>query len=442
VLGKISFIKRTQQETLILIIMFVSIFLNFWSEILSLPSVIKYVCDICWIFLFVFILISKRKKYLSKPIKIIGMLICAFYIYAILNYIVNYQSIFYFLWGTRNLFRFYVFFFACALYLDEKNINLVRKILDVIFYINIGMIALQYFVFKISGDYLGGFFGIESGCNGYLNIYFVISTIIYLVRYNYKKIAFWKVLIRLALMLMSCALSELKIFYIEFVIILVLFSLITKFSIKKVVLFLLCIIGIIVGVKILTQLYPYFSDFFSIEKILEIASSDKGYTNANDFNRLNSITMTNNYFFDTTPQKLFGFGLGNCDYADGKDFLTSVFYTKYEYLHYFWISYAIVYLELGYIGLAFYYTIFLLIIIFLFKNLKDRNYNIMYVRISFITSVLMILISIYNSSLRNESAYLLFFVLSVGFVPQKSKSLVKEKNFDELYNKSYKKTSL
>lgn len=416
-LGKISLIKRTQQQTLIFTIMCVSLCINFWSQILHLPSAVKYLADIGWVLLFGLIMLGKRKHEVQKGIKILGIIIFAFYFYAVLNYIVNYQNIIYFIWGTRNTFRFYVFLYACILYLDKKNIDSILKILDRLFYVNIILVAFQFFVEKLQDDYVGGFFGVEKGCNAYLNNYFVALTIIYLIEFYHKKIGFIKAVTRILLMGLCCALAEIKIFYVELAIILLLFALFTKFSLKKALIIILSILGIVIGVKILIDIYPNFSEIFTVKNLIDVASSDKGYTGANDFNRLNSITMANMRFFDTTPQKTFGFGLGNCDYADGKAFLTTNFFVKYQNLHYTWLSYAMIYLELGYIGLAFYYSVLVFIAFLLLRRLKNGNYNPMYVEISFIASIMMVFISIYNSSLRTESGYLLFFVLSIGFIP-------------------------
>lgn len=426
---KISFVKKTQQQTIILAILFISLFMNFWSQVLHLPGAVKFLCDIGWLLLLILIILN-RNKILTRPsLKRIGIVLLFFVICVAANYVANYQSILYFVWGFRNLFRFYVFFYACLLFLDEGTINSVIKALDGLFGVNVLLIAVQYFVFKLKGDFLGGLFGIKEGCNGYLNNYFVVMTIIYLMQFYYKKIKLKKAIISMILMLLCCAISEIKIFYIEFILILLLFSLITKFSFKKVLLILTGLVGVLVGINILITLFPNFSKIFTIHNLLAEATSERGYTGENDFNRLNSILLTNRYFFHSTPEKLFGFGLGNCDHADGSALFTTPFYSAYERLHYSWIFYAFLYLELGYIGLAFYYGIFFICGIFLLENSQKSNYDPMYVKISLITLVLMGLLSIYNSSLRIESAYLMFFVLSIGLVP--TRSIINHREIEE-----------
>ena len=83
-----------------------------------------------------------------------------------------------------------------------------------------------------------------------------------------------------------------------------------------------------------------------MEGIYNIVASKDGYTGTGDLNRLTAIQTINEKFFRTIPEKLFGYGLGNCDYAS-VDFLTTSFYRMHYRLHYTWMSTAIVFLELG-----------------------------------------------------------------------------------------------
>ena len=52
---------------------------------------------------------------------------------------------------------------------------------------------------------------------------------------------------------------------------------------------------------------------FSCEGIYNIVASKDGYTGTGDLNRLTAIQTIYEKFFRTIPEKLFGYGLGNCE---------------------------------------------------------------------------------------------------------------------------------
>lgn len=411
--------RRSQNEWMTLFILVFSFLFSSFIEILNFPSAVKYLIDVVWCLLLV-TMVFRKKSRISYDANIMKYWIIAFFFYCFVNYIVNFQSAFYFLWGVRNNFRFYIFFLACIYYLNKRNIDEFFSFIDKIFYVHIVFVFVQYFIFGCKQDFLGGLFGTEQGCNGGLNIFQVIVVSYSVLRYLNRGSSFWKCLFNCAMCLLIAAMAELKFFFVEFAVIVVLVLFLTKFTWKKLGIILFAGIGLIIGIQILLMIFPVWKDSMSIKGLLDIASSDKGYTGYNDMNRLTVISMSNDLFLKTPLRQLFGLGLGNCDKSEAFSFLVTPFYMRYSKLHYDWMSSAFMYLENGFVGLIFYIGFFVLSFFAAAKERMRDKANIVYLQVTQVVAVMSVLIVIYNASLRTEFAYMVYFVLAVPFILQKN----------------------
>ena len=156
-----------------------------------------------------------------------------------------------------------------------------------------------------------------------------------------------------------------------------------------------------------------------------MSGSEGGYSGVEQVNRLTTIPIISEKFLNTPLEKLFGMGLGNCDMAS-YDFITTPFYNQYSYLRYQWFSTAFLYLETGFAGLTLYLGFFASIFFYSIKRKKDNLSNAsdsMLCQISAIIAVLAIMITVYNSSLRTEAGYMMFFALCFPFVVKKENSI-------------------
>ena len=172
---------------------------------------------------------------------------------------------------------------------------------------------------------------------------------------------------------------------------------------------------VLMGYAFLSVLFPNSAGFLSIEGILKIASSDRGYTSAGDMNRLTALSIISKRFLKTPLEQLFGMGLGNCDSA-GYAFLTTPFFSRYSHLHYHWFSHSFLYLETGCIGLLIYALFFVLVFLEGAKKKQKIKRQTINDQIASIVAFCCILISVYNSSLRTEAGYIAYFILSLPFV--------------------------
>jgi len=157
---------------------------------------------------------------------------------------------------------------------------------------------------------------------------------------------------KLIIMMILSSYAEIKIFYIEMIIILSVGMLITKFSWKKVLIIAIGILSIGIGYKILVIVYPNVD--MSVEGLFDYATNSQGYTSSDDFNRFNFMSAVNDRYLISWFDRVFGLGMGNCDYATGKAIVTSPFYIQNEHTHYYWMSSIFMYLENGWLGLLFF----------------------------------------------------------------------------------------
>lgn len=402
--------KPTQTDVLLWLLLLLPFGFGTLNELLSLPWAVRYLLDAAWCLLGVYLFLAKR-----RGVQLPDLWILAFFFYALLSYLPQWQSPLYFLWGVRNLFRFYVAFSAFAAFFDGGKVEKVFAVLDKLFWLNAAVTAVQFFVLGLRGDHLGGLFGAQTGGNGYTNLFFLVvvikSVVFCLDRRERAGVCLAKCLTALTI----AALAELKFFFVEFVLVMVLAVLFTRFSWRKVAVVLGAAAGVWAGVALLTALFPGFDGWFSWRWFMEMATAEHGYTSSGDLNRLNAIPQINRLWLQNGWQRLFGLGLGNCD-TSSFALLDTPFHQANGAMHYLWISYAALYLETGWIGLVFFFGFFALVFRESGKCARAGGAAASYGKVARIMALLCPLLALYNSSLRTEAAYMVYFVLALPFM--------------------------
>lgn len=385
-------------------------------QLLSLPSLLKYTADVAWVGLFCY-MILRRNIDIDKKISPLVILVTVFFLYCLVTYLINYQSIIYYLWGMRNNFRFYVFFFAIILYFRESDAEQSFKVFDILFWINAPIMLIQYFVFNYKQDFLGGIFGVESGANASTIIFFTIVLSRSMIRYMEKKESFWLCASKCVVALFFAALAELKFFFAFFIVIMIMSAFLTSFSWRKVVFFAVCAGLISVASALLVMLFD-FEGFLSFEKIWESATQEH-YSSEKTVNRLSAIPTLAKMLVPELKDRLFGFGLGNCD-TSSFAICNTPFYQSYGHLRYTFFSAAFLFLEVGFIGLFLYVSFFILAFFLIRKRIKEKLCNELHARTALIMAVLSVILVVYNASLRAEAGYMVFFVLALPFIEKSS----------------------
>lgn len=414
--------KRTQPQWLVWLLVMLPFLFGVLTEVIGLPWSIRYVLDVAWMLLLPGL--NHYRQRIGDGITTLFVWVIVFFAYTFLAYLLQFQSGLYYLWGVRNNFRVYVVFFACVAVLTQEFTKSIFMLFDKLFWINAVLTLFQYFVLGFSGDYLGGIFGTEVGANAYTNIFFAIVLTKSLLQYLEKQESTSQCVAKCGTALLVAVLAELKFFFVEFLLIIALAVLLTNFTWRKLWVILGGVLAVFAGAFAVSILFPQFAGWFSIKAIIEMVTSERGYTNSGDLNRLNAISTINEKWLQTDWQRIVGLGLGNCD-SSSVAVLDTPFFKLHGDMHYRWISYAHMYLECGWIGLIFSFGFFVLLFLCV-NRICRRSTGIRrtYCRMAMILSVLCVLLLVYNSSLRVEAANMMFFALAVPFVRDEERTLI------------------
>ena len=405
--------KRSFSEWLALFVFFFQFSFGLLFEVFYIPSALKYLIDVSLI-AFLFIFGFKRQLMINRKISPLVTIVVLFFVYTLIVYCFNFQSPFYYIWGVRNNFRFYIAFFAFAMCINSETADGVLKCLDILFWINFIVSILQYIFLDIHPDHLGGIFGTWGVTNAYTLIFFMIVISKSLLQTFNGREKVWKCILKCAASILVAAMAEMKFYFVIFVILLVLTSLITKLSRRKFVIVIISSIIVMLGSLLLVYFFEEFDGFFSIKSIWKLATQEH-YSSTKDINRLSAIFVLMKNYITNPLQQIFGMGLGNCDLSDVSIF-NSVFYQKYSFLHYSWFSSAMMFLETGFIGMAIYLSFFAVCFVSALRQLKKGTGNRLFCQMTIVMSVMSLALFLYNSSLRVESGYMVYFVLALPFI--------------------------
>ena len=312
---------------------------KYFISVFNVPSVANYVTDIINILAFIIAIGTYIKRKQQLNIKLTTKIVIAMIIFSIIGLIINGQSILLYIWGFRNIYRFFGFIFSCIVLLQKEDIKKIFSILNVFLIINFILCIYQYFILHVGGDHIGGIFGTATGVNGYMNIYLVIMFSYALADYLYKNKSFTYLIVVSIIVLFIAAISELKMFFVEFIIIAFLGVLLSNFNRRTFLLVAVSALGLYVSVNVLYVIYPSFKDFFNADTIISY-SSERGYSTEDELNRLTAIKTIDKMFLDNTSKKILGIGLGSAETSQIKTFNSS-FFDKYGLqLKYTWFSHA------------------------------------------------------------------------------------------------------
>ncbi len=417
---KIHIRKRSTCEWMTFYLFLMPFLIPFFVDFLGISGLLKYSLDVVWCSLVV-ILIAKKRVVLRRELVSPGIIIGLFFLFISIVYVFRYQSIFYYLWGVRNNFRFYVAFFAFVSFFNEEQVETNFKILEFLFWINAIVSFVQAVLLGYKQDYLGGLFGVEKGCNAFTIVFFSVILTKSILSYMNGKEKTIPVILKCSTALIIAAYAELKFFFVIFMIIMILSFFMTKFSWRKMLMLFFSIVIVSIAGAILPAVFGS-STNISLERIAELITADR-YASANDLGRFTAIPTISNRYLKSWPDKLFGRGIGNCE-TSAFEICNTSFYRKYSYLHYTWFSSAFLFLETGYIGMMFYLLFFVMCLKKSYRMMEEgkRQYCQMAVIISCIAMVLFF----YNSSLRTEAAYVIYFVLALPFMKKNKEQERKE----------------
>ena len=404
--------KKTLAKWFVYSVFVMQFFFALCVELLRLPGVIRYLADAALICV-VILALSKQSVSFDRRLLPFLLVVGIFLTYVFVSYLFLYQSAAYLLWGTRNNFRFYVAFFAFAVYFTEDDAKRCLKILDGLFWINALVCVVQAHM-GFQQDYLGGIFGVTKGCNGYLVVFLSVTISKSVLCYMNGEEGMISCFAKCTVALMISAVGELKVFFIMFAVLLILAMLLTSFSFRKVLVIGVGAILITVMAALLGSMFHYFDGFLSMENLSKTLLMEN-YASETDIGRFNAIEVISRRFLPETADQLFGMGMGNCDVSSIAAFNTP-FYDIYVDTHYSIFSYAHMFLETGFVGLTLFILFFVMCFIVSLKQMKKKNSNRFFCQMGVIISALCLILMVYNSSLRTEAGYMIYFVLALPFI--------------------------
>lgn len=412
--GKLYIKKRTASEWLVAFVLFLPFAQAFLAELIGLPDVIKFLADVALVFLLVKIFLISDQVQIGKPFHPFLVLIGIFLAYVTLTYFFNYDSIFYFIWGFRNYFRFYLAYVAYVLFVSPEDAKKWLKIFDWLYVINFFVVVVQ-FAIGFRQDYLGGIFGVQKGCNGGLLVFLTIIVTKSILEFMRNEGSTLKCVLFSFMGLLISALTELKFFFILFIVIVIMAAVMTKSSVKKTVFFVFGGIMLLIFSTILSMMYDEFAGFLSIGNLWD-AMLNPNYATKEDIGRFTAIPIISERFLPDFFDRLIGMGLGNADTSSLTVFNTP-FFEANSSLHYAIFSYSFLYLETGILGLILYTIFFIISFVVALKLYKAELADAMICQLSMIFSVTCIAFMFYNVSLRSETAaYLAFFALALPLI--------------------------
>ncbi len=416
--GKLYIKKHSLTEWIMCFILFFTFVSPTLVSILGLPNAITFLADVCLVILFIKLVFHKQLS-IFQPLVPILVITLVSVVYLILNYLLNYQSVFYFVWGLRNHYRFYIAFFAFVLLLKWEDATRWLKLLDYVFVINLLMVLVE-FVFGYRQDYLGGIFGINKGSNGGQLILLAVVVSKSLLLYMSKKEPLLKTLMICGGALLIATLAEIKMFFLLFVLIMLLATMMTPSTMRKWAVIGVCCVGVLGFSTLLSLLYDEFAGFLSAESLIN-ALINPNYSSKDDIGRLVAIPMISKLFLTTFGAQMFGMGIGNTDFS-GVAIFNTPFYDRYQDLNYMFYSYASLYLEVGMIGLLLYFGFFVALFFVALWLLKRHKADAFACQMGMIAAVLSVIFTVYNSGMRFESAVIIYFILALPFISSMEKA--------------------
>ena len=387
-----------------------------FTTMFGLPSSLVYLTDILNAYLLLELIMARcagkvlRKMHASWIFVWLILFVCLLSI----GVFANGTSPLLLLWATRNNFRFFVFFFCCILFLRKQDVDSIFKMLAWLQVLNILLTLYQFFVLNLEQDFLGGIFGIEQGANGYTNIYICLMCIWAIARFLCHKLSAIAMIMTVLSSICIAAMSELKVFYFEFALIVVLAVLFARPTRRTFILVFFCLVAVFWGLSMLQTYFPEsYKMLFDMNEIEAYTTEEiPGYK----ISRLGFMSDINKLFFHSNPAlNLFGFGFGNCE-GGNFEFFQSNFYKRYGDYNYRWFAGQHWFLETGITGLLMFILFFVLIIAWTVYNKQKMNADKEYVLITSLFSLVLIILLFYNNSIKTEPAYLCFYVLAVPFI--------------------------
>ena len=408
--------KETTKKLIFLQVIFILV-QDFFIYTLNFPSIIAYANDLLTITM---ILLSYKlmiNEIKTRNVKFTFILISIFFIFCIISFFINQESIILFVYGLRQTFRFYLVLIISISVLSVADIYNFFEILVNFQIINTILVVYEYCILGMRGDYLGGLFGTVLSCNVPLNIYLCIICAYSIVKYISNNCSLLRLLAVCLSSLGIAGVAELKFFFFEFLLIMFISVILVKPNKKKLItITMITAMSIVLGLVILKILFPLQFTILTNPKYLFYYLTQTDYSGAYSVSRISFVSQINRDFFNNDLlHMLFGFGLGNCE-TSSISFLNSAFFNTYgSTYNYNWFSSSMKYLETGVIGFLIYLSFYFVILKKCLQVYNQKSNKQLVITCMIITIISFINI-FYNNTAYKYINYLCFISFSIPFI--------------------------
>lgn len=419
----ICFLLLKNDKLLLIITLFSSILSQFFVDEFNFPQVFQYVPDILALFVLTKIIseILKTKKAINNSILkyIIALLFCQ-----VVALILNDYSLLIFIWGCRNLYRFFIVFVGFQYLYTNFDYNKLIKYLKLFVIFQLFVIFYQSLRYN-DWDYISGFFG-HSG-TGLMLVYLMFIFCFFLSSYFHKKMNGYSLLIFLIIIFIPLILGSVKaaFFYIPAIIfIMFVFSPVIKKNYKTkmrniIIVSIFIPLFTLMSVTLFLKVFSSNSEFseitqlYSLKYISSTVSSGSYNGDGNSINRLNGVSIINSLILENAQEKIFGVGIGNAS-PNKHTILQGNYFKIFSRLNYFWFFIPYFVLENGFLGTAIFFMIMISLLIKCSKLYKKTDIVeekiFLFAYQGCVISVFLTLL--YNSSFNSTQVGYFFWALS------------------------------
>ncbi len=378
---------------------------------LHFPGFINYLGDILML-IFIIALIKAKKIVSDKYLLYTNF---AFFLLTLVAYVLNQYSLILYIWGFRKVILPFFFLLSCVAFWNIEYLNKVTIIFEKLFHINFALVLTQ-FALGYRQDFLNGMYGIKRGGNGCEALYLCLMISMEITFYLYKKRNVKQLVYFVGASLLISAMAELKAVFVVVVIVGII-AILSKPIVKTIGIVIGTIILLVITIRIMYVINPYFRDFFSLERLIDYVSNESGYTGVGDFNRIGGLTVIYQYYLKSPFQKMFGLGLGYTEYS-GWRILTSQFYRTYQSTtHYSWFSDLMFLLENGVLGSIMFLLSYVIIAIRAFCGFIHKIPNREYLIIGIQTVAIALFFLVYTNILRDyQGVFLLYGFMAMPLI--------------------------
>lgn len=390
----------------------------FARSALGLPHGIFYLLDL--MLCLELILVPRRLKDTLRAVKFRQLIpyLLLYTLFLLLTQLFHFESPVVSLMAYRRIYRFYIFYVVCMVLLRECDVEKILQMMLKLQVPNVVLTLYQCFVLKVHQDNMGGIFGTTVGVNAYTNVYLCVICIYVLSAYFSGKKTLKSVALVCGSSLMIGALAELKMFFLEMPMIVVLAMIFLRPERKQLKVLGIGVLEYAVAWLIFAKMYPAHAEVLTEGENFVSYTTEviQGY----NISRLNAFADINEIFFHgDILSNLFGYGFGNCESG-------SAFYEMYSSYNYTWFTHQVTFLETGYVGLFLYALFYVLVFFHAVKCRKKDPENKHYYVFTQIICVLCAPWLMYNQAMRMEPAYMIFFALATPAIVRKEPYLLQK----------------